>query len=182
MSNAELEKAKPALISAIKAVNELNKDDITELKKVNNPVPAVELALRCTLIYLGYTKQDWPVAQKALADMKFLDKLRNYEKDSIPDALLARIKHLTEKPEFNIEVMTRASKAAGGLARWCYAIRIYAETQIVVKPLLERQLAMTEKFNQAQIEVQNKQQELAKIKEDILELEQKFQATQEMIE
>ena len=59
MSNAELEKAKPALVSAIKAVNELNKDDITELKKVNNPVPAVELALRCTLIYLGYTKQDF---------------------------------------------------------------------------------------------------------------------------
>ena len=43
-------------------------------------------------------------------------------------------------------------------------------------------LAMTEKFNEAQIEVQNKQQELARIKEDIQELEQKFEATQDMIE
>lgn len=116
-------------------------------------MPAVELALKCTLIYLGYTKHDWPVAQKALADMKFLDRLRNYEKDSIPEVLLAKIKNLTEKPEFNIEIMTRASKAAGGLAKWCYAIRIYAETQIVVKPLLEKQLVMTAKFDQAQIEV-----------------------------
>jgi len=123
------------------------------LKKVNNPTPAVELALKCTLIYLGYAKQDWPVAQKALADMKFLDRLRNYEKDSIPEVLQTKIKNLTEKPEFNIEVMTRASKAAGGLAKWCYAIRIYAETQIVVKPLLEKQLVMTAKFDQAQIEV-----------------------------
>jgi len=123
------------------------------LKKVNNPTPAVELALKCTLIYLGYAKQDWPVAQKSLADMKFLDRLRNYEKDSIPEVLQTKIKNLTEKPEFNIEVMTRASKAAGGLAKWCYAIRIYAETQIVVKPLLEKQLVMTAKFDQAQIEV-----------------------------
>jgi dynein heavy chain len=123
------------------------------LKKVNNPVPAVELALKCTLIYLGYAKHDWPVAQKALADMKFLDRLRNYEKDSIPEVLLTKIKNLTEKPEFNIETMTRASKAAGGLAKWCYAIRIYAETQIVVKPLLEKQLVMTAKYDQAQIEV-----------------------------
>lgn len=123
------------------------------MKKVNNPTPAVELALKCTLIYLGYAKQDWPVAQKALADMKFLDRLRNYEKDSIPEVLQTKIKNLTEKPEFNIEVMTRASKAAGGLAKWCYAIRIYAETQIVVKPLLEKQLVMTAKFDQAQIEV-----------------------------
>ena len=59
-SDAELEKAKPALISAIKAVNELNKDDITELKKVSHPVPAVELALKCTLLYLGVQKPDWP--------------------------------------------------------------------------------------------------------------------------
>jgi len=54
ISDTELAKAKPALKAAIKAVSELNKDDISELKKVNNPVPAVEIALKCTLTYLGY--------------------------------------------------------------------------------------------------------------------------------
>jgi len=43
-------------------VNALSKDDITELKKVNNPIPAVYLALECTLIYLGYVKYDWKTA------------------------------------------------------------------------------------------------------------------------
>ena len=107
-----MEKAKPALLSALQAVNELSKDDIVELKKVNNPIPAVELALRCTLIYLGYHKPDWPMAQKALADMKFLDKLRNFDKDSVPAKVLNKVKNLTTKPEFNVEQMTRASKAA----------------------------------------------------------------------
>jgi len=62
MVDIELEKAKPALLNALKAVNDLSRDDIGELKKVNNPVPAVELALRCTMIYLGYNKPDWSIA------------------------------------------------------------------------------------------------------------------------
>ena len=144
-----MEKARPALLSALQAVNELSKDDINELKKVNNPVPAVELALRCTLIYLGYHKPDWPMAQKALADMKFLDRLRNFEKDAVAPKVLNKVKNLTSKPEFNIEQMTKASKAAGGLARWCYSIRLYCEAQIIVRPLLERQSEMTTKFETA---------------------------------
>ena len=55
-------KAKPALLAAEKAVGALSKDDIMELKKVNNPIPAVYLALECTLIYLGYVKYDWKTA------------------------------------------------------------------------------------------------------------------------
>ena len=81
-------KAKPALVAAEKAVNELNKDDITELKKVNNPIKAVSLALECTLVYLGYKSCDWKTAQKALADMKFLERLRNYDRDNIPEKIL----------------------------------------------------------------------------------------------
>ena len=89
------------------------------------------------------------MAQKALADMKFLDKLRNFDKESVPTKVLNKVKNLTSKPEFNVEQMTRASKAAGGLARWCYAIRLYVEAQIIVKPLLERQSEMAIKFETA---------------------------------
>ncbi len=135
----KLEKAKPALLAADKAVSELSKDDITELKKVNNPIPAVQLALECTLTYLGSNKLDWATAQKALADMKFLEKLRSYDRDNIPDSILNKIRVLTRKPEFNIEKMTKASKAAGGLSRWCKALHEYAEALLVVRPLLERQ-------------------------------------------
>jgi hypothetical protein len=49
-------------LASEKAISELSKDDINELKKVNNPVPAVLLALECTLIYLGFTKLDWSTA------------------------------------------------------------------------------------------------------------------------
>ena len=54
--------AQPALVNAEKAVNELSKADIDELKKVNNPIPAVRLAVDCTLSYLQVNKNDWPTA------------------------------------------------------------------------------------------------------------------------
>lgn len=68
----ELLNATPALEAANKAVAELSKDDVTELKKTQNPNSATELTLRCILTYLGYSKVDWGQAQKAMADINFL--------------------------------------------------------------------------------------------------------------
>ena len=129
-----MNKAKPALLASEKAISELSKDDINELKKVNNPVPAVLLALECTLIYLGFTKLDWSTAQKALADMKFLDKLKSYDRNSVPDNIFNKVNNLISKNTFDIEKMTKASKAAGGLAKWCKAIRDYSESLTIVRP------------------------------------------------
>ena len=69
--------------------------------------------------------------------MKFLDKLKNYDKENISDKVLDKIKVHTNNPEFDVARMTRASKAAGGLAKWCMSMRQYAEAIKVVKPLLK---------------------------------------------
>ena len=48
--------------------------------------------MNCVLIYLGYPKQDWQVAMKAMADIKFLEKLKLYDKDNIPPQILNKVK------------------------------------------------------------------------------------------
>lgn len=58
----ELLAAQPALEAANKAVDMLNKEDVFELKAVKNPNQATELALKCILTYLGYSKVDWASA------------------------------------------------------------------------------------------------------------------------
>ena len=55
--------------------------------------------------------------------MKFLDRLKNYDKENIPDKILDKIKVQTNNPEFDVSRMIRASKAAGGLAKWCKSMR-----------------------------------------------------------
>lgn len=83
-AEAELDKALPHLKKAEEIVNALSRDDITDLKGTKAPTEHTALALRCVLLYLGYKKPDWPMAQKAMTDIKFLSKLREYEKDNIP--------------------------------------------------------------------------------------------------
>lgn len=83
-NDQELLKCKPALEEAEKAVNDLNKDNITELKTFKQPPEVVELAIRCVFLYLGYPKTDWKQALTVISDIKFLDRLKNYDNKNIP--------------------------------------------------------------------------------------------------
>ena len=110
----------------------------------------MEPALHATLLYLGYHRYDWPAAQKAMADMKFLDKLKNYDRENVPENIYNKVSTLTSKSTFDIDKIQNASKAAGGLAKWCKAVREYTEALKVVKPLQERLAIMTAKFQEAE--------------------------------
>jgi len=117
-------------------VNSLNKDDITDLKQTKQPTEHVLLALKCILLYLGYKKPDWPMAQKAMTDIKFLDKLKTFNKDKIPQEILNSVQKLgvNNSETFNTARITQANRAAGGLAKWCQALYKYAEALKVVLP------------------------------------------------
>lgn len=177
MSDLELDKAKPALMSAHKAVDELSRDHINELKQFSSPTPPVELTLRCTLYYLGEAKPDWPKAQKALADMRFLERLKGFNKNEVPDKILKKVNKLLAMEEFDLAKIQRASKAAGGLAQWCKALSYYAEAQKIVRPLLKQQAEMAYKSEQAQADVAQKQREIVEIRRQVQELEESYRTT-----
>ena len=61
--------------------------------------------------------------------MKFLDKLKTYDRNQVPEHIYNKVNNLIMKNKlFDIEKMIKASKAAGGLAKWCKAIRDYSES------------------------------------------------------
>lgn len=66
--------------AANKAVDSLDKNDVADLKQTKNPTIQTEVALKCILTYLGYSKPDWPTAQKTMADIGFLGRIKNYDK------------------------------------------------------------------------------------------------------
>ena len=109
--------------------------------------------------------------------MKFLERLKTYERDSVPEKVLQKVNALTKSPEFNIEKMQKASKAAGGLAKWCKAIRQYAESVLVVRPLQAQQIKMTEELKVAQEAVQRKQKEVDSIKAKLKQLQDDYEHT-----
>lgn len=170
-NDLELEKCKPALEDAEKAVNSLSKDEITELRTFKQPPEIVEMVIRCVFLFLGYPKQEWKQMQTVIADIKFLDRLKQYDNKNIPQKTLLAVRQMVMADNFNPKDIVNRSKAAGGLAKWCKATYQYAEAWKVVKPKEQKQKELSEKLRVAEEAVAIKKDELGLIKGEIEKME-----------
>ena len=57
------------------------------------------MVLEAVCILLG-EKTDWASCKSVMVDMNFIDRLKNYDKNNIPDSVLKKIKPYIQKPEF----------------------------------------------------------------------------------
>ena len=70
--------------------------------------------------------------------MDFLNRVKHFDKDNISEKILTRVRKLVnDRKNFKVEDIMKSSKAAGGLAKWCRAMFVYAETLKIVKPKQE---------------------------------------------
>lgn len=58
--------------------------------------------------------------------MGFMDKLKTYDKDNIPDRYLNKLRVYTKKPEFEPNTIGKVSGACKGMCLWCHAMDKYA--------------------------------------------------------
>jgi hypothetical protein len=75
----DLDRALPALESAVKALKSLTKADITEVKSFTNPPNAVRVVMEAVCVLLG-EKADWDTSKKLLGRSDFMDLLTGYDK------------------------------------------------------------------------------------------------------
>lgn len=70
----------------------------------------------------------WETSVKVLGDMKFLEGLKNYDKDNIPPAVMKRIreKYMPDR-EFNPDRIHTVSTACEGLCKWVLAMEVIIE-------------------------------------------------------
>ncbi|KAJ2950232.1 hypothetical protein O0L34_g11594 [Tuta absoluta] len=133
----DLQAAMPALEEAMKALDALNKKDVSEVKSYAKPPAKVEMVMEAVLILLQ-KEPTWINAKKELGDQYFLDNLRNFDKDNIPDKVLKKIGTYTTKADFDPENVGAVSIAAKSLCLWVRAIEKYGKIYKIVKPKKER--------------------------------------------
>ena len=144
---ADLAEAIPALNSAVSALDSLTKADITEMKGMKNPPKLVKLVMEGVCIMLevkpdkkaaddGKGKVDdyWGPATKVMSDMGFIPRLKGYDKDNIPEAVIKKIRVYTAMDDFQPEVIKKVSAAATGLCKWVRAMEVYDRIAKVVEP------------------------------------------------
>merc|ERR1712039_480533 len=145
---ADLDKAMPALRGAIDALKNLKKGDIVEVKNMKTPPEGVinvskalcwcfDVKPKKVTAADGRTKIDdyWEPAKKSLwGDPKLLDRLLGYDKDNIPEHVMANLKPLEDDPDFDPEAVKKASVAACGICKWVRAMIVYDGVAKVVGP------------------------------------------------
>ncbi|KAJ3217583.1 Dynein heavy chain 7, axonemal [Dinochytrium kinnereticum] len=147
---AGLAEAIPALESALAALDTLKSSDITVLKSMKSPPPAVKLVMEAVCIMKdmkpvkipdpggsGKKIEDyWGPSKTLMSDMKFLDSLRAYDKDNIHPNIMKVIRSAKyiDNPEFDPDKIKNASSAAEGLCKWVRAMECYDRVAKVIAP------------------------------------------------
>ncbi|XP_058822007.1 dynein axonemal heavy chain 6 [Topomyia yanbarensis] len=165
----DLETVMPTLKAAQDALKALNKNDINELRVFQKPPRLVQFVMEAVLILLG-SKTDWNSAKVVMADVNFLKKLEEYDKEHIPETLLKKIKTYVDHKDFQPQIIEKVSKVAKSMCLWVIAVERYAKVYRQVEPKIKKQKAAEEELNQVMQLLKSKQNELAEIEAKILML------------
>jgi len=164
--------ALPAVEAASRALENLDKNDLTELKAFTNPPPAVKnlcMQLVCLKPTGEKLEENWNDAKKLLSDSQLLQKLKGYPKDDLTAAQVKKVnKYFNE--ELTLEKMQSVSKAGYGLLTWVVAIIKYYEVAKNVSPLREKVKEMEKAQRKTEAELAELQHMLAEIAKEIGEL------------
>ncbi|XP_020300595.1 dynein heavy chain 3, axonemal isoform X2 [Pseudomyrmex gracilis] len=145
---SDLAEATPALEAALAALDTLKPADITIVKAMKSPPAGVRLVMEAICVLKGIKPEKvqdpitgqivddyWPASIKMLGDIKFLENLKNFDKDNIPQAYMKRIrdKFINDR-SFQPEAIKKVSTACEGLCKWVRAMEVYDRVIKVVAP------------------------------------------------
>eukprot|EP00898_Chlorokybus_atmophyticus_P008353 jgi/Chlat1/8519/Chrsp80S07812 len=191
-TEAELAEAMPMLQAALKALDTLSKNDITELKGMKSPPGGVKLVMEAVCIMKnikptrikdpggsGKMVEDyWESSKKMISDSDFLKALKEYDKDNIAPPIILKIKPYIANPDMNPDKILQASKAAYGLCCWVRAMEAYDRVAKVVAPKREALAEAEAEYSTVMANLRAKQADLKKVEDKLAELDSQLRSTQ----
>ncbi|XP_040887758.1 dynein heavy chain 2, axonemal [Toxotes jaculatrix] len=159
----DLDEALPALEEAMKALESLNKKDMTEIKSYGRPPALVETVMQAVMTLQG-KEPTWAEAKRQLGEANFIKTLVNFDKDNISDRVLKKIGQYCRQVDFQPDIIGKVSLAAKSLCMWVRAMEVYGRIYRVVEPKraqLNAAMAQLAEKQAALAEAQNKLREVA---------------------
>ncbi|XP_076240945.1 dynein heavy chain 2, axonemal kl-2 [Calliopsis andreniformis] len=175
LARADLETVEPALNEAMKALDALSKKDISEIRSFTRPPPKVEMVMEAVMI-LKNSEPSWAESKRQLADVNFLNTLRDFDKDHISDRTLRAISRYTSNPEFEPEKVGMVSIAAKSLCIWVIAMEKYGKLYRIVAPKREKLHAALTSLHEKEEALAEAEQQLQKLQEKLEKLQQMYDA------
>ncbi|XP_060806154.1 dynein axonemal heavy chain 1-like [Amyelois transitella] len=155
----DLDEAMPALKAAEKALQELNRNDVVEVKAMKKPPAGVVLVIEslCVVFDIKPIKEPgasfgekvlnyWKPGSAMLSDpTAFLDSLMKFDKESITEDMIKKLKRFIANPDYDPAKILKVSKACMSLCMWVHAMFKFYHVNKAVAPKKEAlQRATTE--------------------------------------
>ncbi|XP_078792424.1 dynein axonemal heavy chain 2 isoform X2 [Oryzias latipes] len=169
----DLDKALPALEAALKALESLNKKDLTEMKSYDRPPALVETVMQAVMTLLGKSPS-WAEAKKELGDTNFIKTLVNFDKNRITDQVLKKIGTFCRQKDFQPETVGRVSLAAKSLCMWVRAMEVYGHVYREVEPKRAQLNAAKAQLADKQAALSESQDKLGEVGERLEELKRQY--------
>ncbi|CAG9840890.1 unnamed protein product, partial [Diabrotica balteata] len=132
----DLDEALPALLAAEASLKALNKNDIIEVRSMKRPPAGVVYVIEAICIVKnikpnkipGFKPGEklldyWEPGRIMLADPQaFLMSLMNFDKDSITEEMIDKLRKYVEDPLFTPQKISKVSKACTSLCMWIHAM------------------------------------------------------------
>ena len=177
----ELDEALPAFERAIKALDSLNKSDITEMKSFAKPPDMVVTVMDAVCLLKG-VKTGWDQSKLLLNDPNFLSGLSTYDKDHIPEKTIKLLQKYVQNPEFLPEKVAKVSSAAKSLSMWVMAMDTYARVAKNVEPKKAKLAEAERSAAEMQALLDSKTEDLNKVMAKVKSLEDNLAASARELE
>ncbi|RXN25582.1 dynein heavy chain axonemal [Labeo rohita] len=172
----DLDEALPALESANKALNALDKADISEIRVFTKPPDLVMTVMEAVCILLN-NKTDWASAKQLLGDGNFLKKLMDYDKDNIKPQILQKLQKYITNPDFVPDKVEKVSKACKSMCMWVRAMDLYSRVLKEVGPKREKLAAAQAELDATMSTLKEKQKKLQEVENQIKVLQEQFESS-----
>ncbi|NXM04479.1 DYH7 protein, partial [Tyrannus savana] len=162
---------------------------IAVVKTMKNPPAGVKLVMAAVCVIMGKKPEKianpsgsggkildyWSTSQKMLGNINFLRELKSCSESPLPEAVMQKIRteYLTN-PEFDPQVVAKASSAAEGLCKWIKGMEVYHRVSKEIEPKKERLRVAEESLAETMTLLNQKREELAAVEGRLAALEQTF--------
>eukprot|EP01134_Creolimax_fragrantissima_P000216 CFRG0216T1 len=141
----ELAEVEPAVSEARDAVSGIKKNQLSEVRSLQNPPAMVKLAMESVCTLLGELTVDWKAVRQVIVRDDFITSIVNFNTDHITRNLKLKMERIyLSNPDFTFENANRASKACGPLVKWVIAQLKYSDMLLRIEPLRNELRELTE--------------------------------------
>ncbi|KAK9868729.1 hypothetical protein WJX84_008574 [Apatococcus fuscideae] len=175
-AEAALAEAIPILEEAAQALNDLKRDDITEIRSFAKPHILVQKVCECVVILRNLKEVSWAGAKSMMADTNFLKSLVEFDKDGLTEKQVKQVRGYMKDESFTLDNIRAISSAGAGLLKWVFAMVNYYDVAKGVEPKRKKVADSERNLRIAERDLATMQEQVTSLTDQLAQLRAQFES------